>query len=80
MDENVILKNDDMYGFYDDLYKSLKNNFIKAIENDDFSVIGPEWLELIEELKKYEEYEGILKISENNGMGWSVEKYTSENN
>lgn len=80
MSENVILKNDDMYGFYDDLYKSLKNNFIKAIENDDFSVISPDWLELIEELKKYEEYEGILKISENNGMGWSVEKYNGENN
>ena len=80
MSENVIFKNDDMYGFYDDLYKSLKNNFIKAIENDDFSVISPDWLELIEELKKYEEYEGILKISENNGMGWSVEKYNGENN
>ena len=51
MGENVILKNDDMYGFYDDLYKSFKNNFIKAIENDDFSVISPEWLELLEELK-----------------------------
>ena len=77
---NVIEKDGDMFGFYSDILEHLKNEFIEEIKNNNFSVISPDWIELLEDVKRLEEYDGIIKISENNGMGWTAEKYTAENN
>lgn len=79
MNENVIVDTDgDIFGFYSDVLEHLKSEFIEEIKNNNFGVINPDWIELLEDVKKLEEYDGIIKISENNGMGWTAEKFTAE--
>ena len=79
MHNNVIINNkDELVGYFADILEHLKEEFITEIKNNNFSVISPEWLELLEDVKKYEECEGLLVVSEHNGMGWTVSPYKGE--
>ena len=79
MSNNVITDGfENQIGFYNDLKEMLKDTMINEIKGDNFAAINPEMVELLEDLDKYQDYGGLLVISENNGMGWTVTKYTGE--
>lgn len=73
MDYKVIEKDGDQYGFYGDIVEMLKSEIIEAIERGHYEVMG-NYSEIFEELDKLKDYDGLIKISENNGMGWTAEK------
>lgn len=62
------------YGFYSDLVEMLKSELIDSISAGHYEIMG-QYSEIFEELTKLENYGGIIKISDNNGMGWTATKY-----
>lgn len=75
---NVIENNDgEAFGFFEDLREGLKAELVDAIENNALDVLG-HYSEIFEELEKLENYAGIIKLSQNNGMGWTATKYQYE--
>lgn len=76
--DNIILDRDDnAYGFYEDLYKFYTKQIEtelkgRAIEN------AKTLIEELEELSDLCDYDGIIKISDNNGMGFSATPFTKK--
>ena len=62
------------YGFYSDLVEMLKSELIDSISAGHYEIMG-QYSEIFEELTKLENYGGIIKISDNSGMGWTATKY-----
>ena len=76
---NVINNCDgDIYGFYSDIKEYLKAELINEIQADNFGAINESYGEMFEELEKFGDYDGLLKVSENNGMGLTVSEYRGE--
>lgn len=75
---NVIQKDDNIYGFYGDILEYLKEEMRTCINDNNFNFISPDQADLLDELTKYNNYDGILKLSDNNGMGWTVEKVAKD--
>lgn len=77
-DNNIIEKDGDMIGFYDDLVASLRGELIKLLQEEkgapDPGALGT-YSEIIEELERLREYGGLIVITDNNGMGWTAKKY-----
>jgi hypothetical protein len=67
------------YGFYNDLVEMLKSELVGEINAGHYEIMG-QYSEIFEELTKLENYGGIIKISENNGMGWTATKYQYNEN
>lgn len=82
MASNNVIENDagELFGFYSDILEYLKSELVDEINNNNFSVISPDWADLMGELTKLENYGGIIKISDNNGMGWTATKYQYKEN
>lgn len=74
MSDNVIWHDDDTLGFYDDLKKMLKKQGRDFIEREEYES-AQDACELLIELEAYKNYDGILLMTENNGMGWTISKY-----
>lgn len=80
-----VIENDagELFGFYSDLIENLKSEIIRLLQEEkgapDPGVLA-NYSEIIEELTKLQEYDGIIKISDNNGMGWTVTKYQYKEN
>ena len=82
MKNNTIEKDGDIYGFYSDLVETLKDELIGLLNDEgapDPGALG-NYSEILEELTKLNNYGGIIKISDNNGMGWTAEKYQYKEN
>lgn len=67
------------YGFYNDLVEMLKSELVDEINAGHYEIMG-QYSEIFEELTKLKEYGGIIKISDNNGMGWTATKYQYNEN
>lgn len=80
---NVIEKDGELYGFYGDLIENLKSEIIRLLQEEkgapDSGMLA-NYSEIIEELTSLEEYDGIIKLTDNNGMGWTAEKYQYKEN
>lgn len=75
MNNNTIVNNAcDNIGYYSDLTKENKNYIKEALDNNDYEQVEIQ-LEIQKMLDDYKEYNGLLVISENNGMGFTVVKY-----
>ena len=75
MNNNTIVNNAcDNIGYYSDLTKENKNYIKEALDNNDYEQVEMQ-LEIQKMLDDYKEYNGLLVISENNGMGFTVAKY-----
>ena len=76
--DNVIYTRDDeTIGFYWDLvalYKSIISDFVKENNTDEIK----DYTEQLEEINEYQDYEGLLILSENNGMGFTCSKYRDD--
>lgn len=82
MNDNVIINTDgDMIGFYNDLVQYLKNELLRLLQEEksapDSGALA-NYSEIFEQLEKQKDAAGLLVISENNGMGWTAEKYREE--
>lgn len=80
---NVIEKDSELYGFYSDLVDDLKSELIRSIQEEEGAPDSgtlANYSEILEELTKLKEYDGIIVISENNGMGWTATKYQYNEN
>lgn len=77
--DNVILNSmDEQVGYYADLRVSLIESVKIYAEQDDWESVK-DTSELIEELdEKYKDYGGLIVLSENNGMGYTFEKYRDD--
>lgn len=75
MNSNIITNNAcDNIGYYSDLTRENKNYIKEALDNNDYEQVEMQ-LEIQKMLDDYKEYNGLLVISENNGMGFTVVKY-----
>lgn len=69
-------RNNNSIGFYNDLFKGITEQGKELIGKGDFE--GAETTcEILRELEKWREFDGLLVISENNGMGWTCDSYAS---
>lgn len=75
MGNNVIYNDkDECIGFFEDLvslYKGMMKNEIDLDDMDEVKHLAEELTELYE----LEDYDGLIVLSENNGMGFTARKY-----
>ena len=75
---NVIYnKDDEVIGYYEDLYNMYRNVINDMLKEHNVEEAKAQTEEL-EELTRYENYTGLLVLSENNGMGFTCKPYKGE--
>ena len=76
MSDNVIFNdnNNDTIGFYSDLMKLIKEQTKEAIDNHDYKM-AKDMVEIMEELYDKRDYDGLLVLSDGNGMGYIIKEY-----
>lgn len=74
MNNTITTDYGDLIGFYADLSKYMADEFAEAVREKDWERVET-LTEICRLLDDYKEANGLLIISENNGMGWTVEKY-----
>ena len=73
--DNVLYNNnDETIGYYDDLYAMFYGVIIDALKSRDVDT-AKEQLEYLDEMGGYANYEGLLVLSMNNGMGFTCKPY-----
>lgn len=78
MDNNVIYNDmDESIGYYKDLYKVFADVIADCLKNHD-SETAQEQIEYLVELDEWKDYEGLLVLSMNNGMGFTAKPYENE--
>ena len=77
--DNVITDSDkeELIGFYRDLVAYYKHYINEFIANNDTEQ-AKTYIEELEEINEYSEYDGLLVLSENNGMGFTCDKYRDD--
>lgn len=76
--DNIIYDNDDnAYGFYPDVYKFYAEQIKTELENKNIEQ-AQTLIEELEDVEKLSEYGGIIKLTNNNGMGFSATPYKGE--
>ena len=73
----IFNSNDETIGYYSDLRKMLVEQVAEFVDKKDYEQ-ATDMLDNLVELEKFGEYEGLLVLSNNNGMGFSVEKYRDD--
>lgn len=75
MDNNVIYNDmDESIGYYKDLYKMFADVIADCLKNHD-SETAQEQIEYLVELDEWKDYDGLLVLSMNNGMGFTAKPY-----
>lgn len=75
MKDNVIYNDkDECLGYVDDLIRLYKNMVKTALDVENYEEVENLAKEM-QEIEKYKDYEGLLVLSENNGMGFTCKKY-----
>lgn len=78
MSNNIILNDrDESIGYYNDLYKVFEEVIIDALKSRDIDTVK-EQLEYLEEMSDWANYDGLLVLSMNNGMGFTAQPYKEE--
>lgn len=77
--DNVISDsdNEELIGFYRDLVAYYKHYINEFIANNDTEQ-AKSYIEELEEINEYSEYDGLLVLSNNNGMGFTCNKYIDD--
>lgn len=74
MDNFITTDTGDTIGFYKDLSNFDKKQMHLAVDKNDWESVET-FIEIQRMLDKYIEYDGLLVISDHNGMGYTVEPY-----
>lgn len=78
MKDNVIYNDkDECLGYFDDLIALYKGMVKTELEIENFEEVENLAKEM-QEIEEYKDYEGLLVLSENNGMGFTCKKYKEE--
>lgn len=78
MGDNIIYNNnDETIGYYNDLYKMYTDEITNSLKAHDIET-AQSMLEELEELSELCNYDGLIILSENNGMGFTARKYEGE--
>lgn len=77
--DNVIydVDSENSYGFYRDLvalYQDIINSYVKQNDTENIEY----YTEQLKEINEFKDYDGLLVLSENNGMGFTCNKYKGE--
>ena len=73
--DNVIYNDrDETIGYYNDLYK-IFSDLIKEMLDSRNIEGAKEQLEYLDEMGDYANYDGLLVLSDNNGMGFTCKPY-----
>ena len=77
--ENCIFddRNNNSIGFYNDLKRGLEEQGVEFMKSGDYEQAQVN-CDILLELGKLREFDGLIVISDNNGMGWTCEKYKPE--
>lgn len=76
---NIITKdsNGDMIGYYSDLSKYNKDEIKKAVEINDWES-AEMFIGIQKDLDDWTDYDGLLVITDSNGMGYRVMRYKED--
>lgn len=75
MKNNLIFTdNDETIGFYKDIEASYIELIHDSLKNKDFENASI-WIHELIEINEYNNYTGLLILSENNGIGFTCKKY-----
>lgn len=79
--ENLIYdcNTDDVYGFYKDIKRFYIGIIKEYLDNGDLES-AESYIEELKEVNKYSEYDGLLVLSNNNGMGFTCNPYKKGDN
>lgn len=78
MSSNVIYNNnDETIGYYNDLYKMLTDEIKRMLDGRNIEG-AKEQIEYLEELSDLANYDGLIVLSMNNGMGFTAKPYAPE--
>lgn len=73
--DNVILNDmDESIGYYKDLYAMFESVIIDALKDHDTET-AQEQVGYLLELDEHKDYDGLLVLSMNNGMGFTAKPY-----
>ena len=77
--ENLIYNSntDETYGLYSDLVKFYKGEIKSAVDRNEYDN-AVDLIEQLQEIDNYTDFDGILVLSMNNGMGFTINKYKGE--
>lgn len=76
--DNLIFDQDDnAYGFYPDVYKFYTEQINTELKNKNIEQ-AQSLVEELEDIEKLSEYGGIIKLTDNNGMGFTATPYKGE--
>ena len=65
---------DSTIGFYSDMVKLIKEQASNALQANEYEQ-ALDMIEILHELDNYTDYDGLLVLSDNNGMGYTVSQY-----
>ena len=75
MNDNVIYTdNDEAIGFYKDLYKPIADQAKDLLDRKDVENAQTQ-IENLNDLTELKDYDGLIIVSDNNGMGFTASKY-----
>lgn len=74
MDNTIFNDMDETIGYYSDLVKGYKKLIKEAVERDDYEE-AKDLMEQLEEINEWTDYDGLLVLSMNNGMGFTCRQY-----
>lgn len=78
MNNNVILNDrDEVIGYYNDLYKMFVEDIITNLKGRNLEEAQSQ-LENLIEMSDLCNYDGLIILSENNGMGFTAKQYKGE--
>lgn len=76
--ENTIFNGyDSTLGYYSDIVKGYKKLMADHIEDGDMEELEAR-VEELKEIEEYKDYDGVLELSNNNGMGFTCSKYRDD--
>lgn len=69
--------NDETIGFYEDLRAGIIEQTKELLDGGDYEN-ARDMAELLTELDGYKAETGLLVLTDNNGMGWGIRKYSEK--
>lgn len=76
MKNNNVIYNDkdECIGYFEDLVALYKGMLKNSLDEDDLEEVKT-LVEELEDIYNYSDYDGLIVLSENNGMGFTARKY-----
>lgn len=77
MDNTIFNDMDETIGYYSDLVRGYKKLIKEAVERDDYEE-AKDLMGQLEEINEWTDCDGLLVLSMNNGMGFTVKPYKTK--